>query len=196
MTPIQDIIITLELGEHHRSISCALLAHTLGIPEIRNALLRLLTNNYPQPIHNTHTQDIPNESSKNWEGEGDIGDEGGRDRGEGTKEGQYQNFYQAFVTREEKEKGSGGKPRGGGSPADDDPAMMLATELASRLADPGSLAWYVIVARSVPWRVIDHALTRALEIRRSELRRSRAAYFAGIVRPHLQAHGKNPRPTL
>jgi hypothetical protein len=58
--------------------------------------------------------------------------------------------------------------------------------LADRLDDSKSLAFYRRVAASVPAEVIRDALTRALDLRPANVRRSRAAYFTSLVRPYLQ----------
>jgi len=77
----------------------------------------------------------------------------------------------------------------------------LAHHVAERLLDPGSLAFYRLVAASVPLRVIGRALDLALELEPEEVRVSRAAYFTALVRPHLGArrgrnhHGRPPSPT-
>lgn len=66
----------------------------------------------------------------------------------------------------------------------------LASYLAERLADPMGLAWYERVARGVPHDIVSRALAAALDLPPSAVRRSRAAYFTAIVRPHLRAgHG-------
>ncbi len=61
----------------------------------------------------------------------------------------------------------------------------LAHELARRLGDPGSLAFYRLVAATVPLRVVRSALDLALELSPREVRVSRGAYFTSLVRPHL-----------
>lgn len=63
---------------------------------------------------------------------------------------------------------------------------QTACYLADRLDDGHSLAFYRRVAASVPAEVIREALTRALDLKTSAVRRSRAAYFTSLIRPHLQ----------
>jgi|GEM_PF-4480456 len=58
--------------------------------------------------------------------------------------------------------------------------------LADRLDDAKSLAFYRLVAVRVPAEIIREALTRALDLQPASVRRSRAAYFTSLVRPHLQ----------
>lgn len=62
----------------------------------------------------------------------------------------------------------------------------IACHLADRLDDTKSLAFYRRVAASIPTEVIRDALARALDLRPASVRRSRAAYFTSLVRPHLQ----------
>ena len=62
----------------------------------------------------------------------------------------------------------------------------MACYLADRLEDGKSLAFYRRVAASLPVEVIREALTRALDLRAANVRRSRAAYFTSLVQPHLQ----------
>ncbi len=63
--------------------------------------------------------------------------------------------------------------------------QCLADYLAKRLDDEKSLAFYQLVARRVPREVVQEALTRALDVPRKDVRRSRAALFTSIVREHL-----------
>jgi hypothetical protein len=58
--------------------------------------------------------------------------------------------------------------------------------LAERLDDAKSLDFYRRVAASVPTEVIREALARALDLPAANVRRSRAAYFTSLLRPHLQ----------
>ncbi len=70
----------------------------------------------------------------------------------------------------------------------DDPVDKLASHLADALDDPNGLAWYRKVAREVPQQVVLDALGRARDLRRADVRRSRAALFTAIIRPHLNVH--------
>lgn len=58
--------------------------------------------------------------------------------------------------------------------------------LADRLDDGHSLAFYRRVAAVVPAEVVRDSLTRALDVKAANVRRSRAAYFTSLVRPYLQ----------
>ena len=76
----------------------------------------------------------------------------------------------------------GSKGEGGLRPE----AERTACYLADRLDDGKSLAFYRLVAASVPAEVIREALTRALDLKAANIRRSRAAYFTSLIRPHLR----------
>lgn len=67
----------------------------------------------------------------------------------------------------------------------------LASYLADRLNDGHSLAFYRLVAAQVPAEIVRDALTRALDVPAANVRRSRAAYFTTLVRPHLQSRLPN-----
>lgn len=79
-----------------------------------------------------------------------------------------------------------------GGARDDDAVMRIAVHLADRLADWKSLAFFRLVARSVPAQVIQGALTCALDVPAADLRVSRAACFTALVRPYLPK--RKPRP--
>ena len=63
--------------------------------------------------------------------------------------------------------------------------------LADRLDDGNSLAFYRLVAEHVTSEIIRNSLTRALDLPAANVRRSRAAYFTSLVRPHLQGRLPN-----
>jgi len=69
---------------------------------------------------------------------------------------------------------------------------QTACYLADRLDDGHSLAFYRRVAESVPAEIIRDSLARALDLKTAAVRRSRAAYFTSLVRPHLQRRLPNP----
>lgn len=76
----------------------------------------------------------------------------------------------------------------------DNNTERVAHHLASALRDQKSLAFYRLVARAVPHEVIRDALTRVLDTQ--DIRRSRGALFAHLVRPHLPPHQiTNRHPT-
>ena len=76
--------------------------------------------------------------------------------------------------------------RGEGIPACGQAAEQTASYLADKLGDAKSLAFFRRVAKVVPAEVIRDALVTALDLRPSDIRRSRAAYFTSLVMPHLR----------
>jgi hypothetical protein len=62
----------------------------------------------------------------------------------------------------------------------------VASYLADALEDPRSLRFFRLVAANVPGDVIRECLTRARDIPRRDIRRSRAAVFTKLVLPHLK----------
>lgn len=164
MKPFPDLVVTLELGDHRRTLRAGDLAD-----DLREWLVRLLlgagTLSGSVDIHSVvHGK----------EGEGD-----GWVLPDPRTNAISIHRFRAFQNREGKEVGSGEEPRGGTD------ASPLAVELADRLDDWKSLPFYDLVARRVPADLIRDALTRALDVPSSRLRRSRAAYFTALVRPHL-----------
>lgn len=77
-----------------------------------------------------------------------------------------------------------GGPKGEGAVRPE--VERTACYLADRLDDAKSLAFYRLVAARVPAEIIREALTSALDLRPANVRRSRAAYFTSLVRPHPQ----------
>lgn len=67
-----------------------------------------------------------------------------------------------------------------------------AAYLADVLQDQHSLAWYRQVVARVPESVIRDALARARDLPEESVRRSRAAYFTSLVRPHLAPYAHPP----
>ena len=65
-------------------------------------------------------------------------------------------------------------------------AERTASYLAERLSDTKSMAFFRRVAEVLAPEVIRDALVRALDLRPSDVRRSRAAYFTSIIMPHLR----------
>ncbi len=96
-----------------------------------------------------------------------------------------------IVTLESK-RGCRGREGGADTAAD---VERIAVHLADRLADWKSLAFFRLVARSVPEQEIHRALRLALDIPRSEVRRSRAAYFTALVRPFLPSLDTRRNPS-
>lgn len=65
-------------------------------------------------------------------------------------------------------------------------AERTASYLAQKLGDTKSMAFFRRVAKVLAPEVIRDALVRALDLRPSDVRRSRAAYFTSIIMPHLR----------
>ena len=65
-------------------------------------------------------------------------------------------------------------------------AERTASYLADKLGDRKSMAFFHRVAEVLAPEVIRDALVRALDLRPSDVRRSRAAYFTSIIMPHLR----------
>jgi hypothetical protein len=65
-------------------------------------------------------------------------------------------------------------------------AERTASYLADKLGDAKSMAFFRRVAEVLAPEVIRDALVRALDLRPSDVRRSRAAYFTSIIMPHLR----------
>jgi len=63
---------------------------------------------------------------------------------------------------------------------------QIASYLADKLEDTKSLAFFRRVAELVPAVAIREALVTALDLRPSEIRRSRAAYFTSLIMPDLR----------
>lgn len=70
----------------------------------------------------------------------------------------------------------------------------LASYLADRLGDAKSLPFYHRVASEAPREVVREALVAALDLAPADVRRSRAAYFTAIVRPHLRPRAPRTPP--
>lgn len=60
-----------------------------------------------------------------------------------------------------------------------------ASYLADAFDDRRSLAWYRLVLRVVPREIVWDAFTRARDVPRTRLRRSRAALFTALVREYV-----------
>jgi len=65
-------------------------------------------------------------------------------------------------------------------------AERTASYLADKLGDSKSMAFFRRVAEVLPPEVIRDALVKALDLRSSDIRRSRAAYFTSLIMPHLR----------
>jgi hypothetical protein len=71
-------------------------------------------------------------------------------------------------------------------------AERTASYLADKLGDSKSIAFFRRVAEVLPPEVIRDALVKALDLRPSDVRRSRAAYFTSLIMPYLRRCGPKP----
>jgi len=78
------------------------------------------------------------------------------------------------------------RPRGDGVSVHAQAAERTASYLADKLGDRKSLAFFRRAAEVLPPEVIRGALAKALDLRPTDVRRSRAAYFTSIIMPHLR----------
>ena len=154
--------ITLELGTRRREFEAAELAAALDLDGLEPLLLALLFRGpYPQLVNKRR---------------------GVRGEGASRKEGNDNDDIYSFVREgEERERGCRGKEREEG-------AEVLAIHLADRLDDRKSLALYRRLARAIPAPIIRDCLARTLDVPRSKVRRSHAAYFTALCLPHLREH--------
>ena len=161
MQMLSPMRVTIALGEREVSLLAAELAGRLGEPGLPGRLLGLLVAAHdPQLVHE----------------EGGVG-VGEVPRLPGTLERLSEISFSVSV-----------QGKGMGSGEGENPGALLASYLATKLNDPKSLRWYRRVADSVPRHLIEDALRRALDLEPRETRRSRAALFTSLVRPHLSIH--------
>lgn len=78
------------------------------------------------------------------------------------------------------------RPKGEELSARAQAAERTASYLADKLGDRKSMAFFHRAAEVLPPEVIRDALATALDLRPSDVRRSRAAYFTSIIMPHLR----------
>ena len=165
MITFPALTVTLELGARRRTVDATDLSGAT-----QRELAKLLFSPHPTAIHTViHGKEGEGGGWGSASLPGTIGNEGNQIR------------FPSVVPGKGKEEGSGEEPSG----RDDDDIHSLASYLADALHDRISLRWYELVARTVPYDVVRHALTRALDFRRDEVRRSRAAYFTAIVKPYV-----------
>lgn len=160
--------VALEFGAHRRTVAVADLAQALGLPgQEAKVVSALFTAARPEPVRNPNGEREPTESFPLSSTE------------ETKNVNERVDIYSSLPLPENvgEPAGSRGDPK----------AERLAVYLAERFNDWKSYAFFLSVARRVPREVVLDALGRALDIPRSEVRRSRAAYFTTIIRRHLAA---------
>lgn len=169
MTPLSDIRLTIDFGDRRQSFFADALAELLVGFSLAEALARLC----PDVVHMA------------IQGEGDS--EGSPRQGvtNGDQNVVLKTDYETFpiVPRDHE-----GTSRDG--------TAALASYLADCLSDRKSFAFYCEVARVVPADDIERALVAALDVPRRDIRRSRAAYFTAIIKPHLAARERGQRTPL
>jgi len=176
MTNIDDMLITIALGPRHRTVFARELAEALGVKDVRGALWQLLCGDDRADIHSP--VDSHNSASADPGKKGGRGIEGAP-RQEETNE-RNNNYQKALALSVSGEGEEGCRGEEGESDK-----LRFAHYLAGRLGDLKSLSFYERVARQLPRETALDALARAVDVHPSSIRRSRAALFTAIVRPHL-----------
>jgi hypothetical protein len=169
MTPIENIRLTIELGSRRQRVALDELGPGVDPVQLRAACLRALLR--PRPP-------LP------------VSEEGGRGKEAPNEEGneivcmsseRYLNSF-PFSLHSPGDEGSRGEE---GRRALDAAIEFVATTLAVALHDPRSRAFHRVVAERVPLGAVRQCLGLAQGLAPHEVRRSRAAYFTALVRPHL-----------
>ncbi|MCC7540581.1 MAG: hypothetical protein IT379_30480 [Deltaproteobacteria bacterium] len=163
MPDLRDIAITLACGRFVRRVTPEALAAALGLATVRPALLSLLL----RPGEPDTVPAGPSPSGEPTEGE----------RSFGTNVNVPENILIGNVHERAL------VPRTNVAP---ERARDLADHLAQALDDPASLLWFRKVVQSLDEATVTNALDRALRVPEHAIRRSRAAYFTGIVAPLLR----------
>jgi hypothetical protein len=173
MNPLLPVTVTVACGGRRTELSFGTVVKLLGHDAAAKLVGAVFVGRRAQAIHSQN------------------GEEGGRGKkGQElfpvTNAVQNQNYENALRLGEEASGGVGEEgERAAQTAAPVDDNERLADYLATRLGDEKSLAFYGLVARSVPREVIGDALSRALDVPRQNVRRSRAALFTALIRPHL-----------
>jgi hypothetical protein len=180
MNRLLPLTVTVACGSRRTELPFGAVVELLGQDAAAKLVGAVLVDRRPQAIH-----------SQNGE-EGGRGKKG-QDLSPETNAVQNQVYENALRSGKKASGGVGEEGEGGPPPEPPvDSPERLADYLATRLGDEKSLAFYGLVARSVPREVIGDALSRALDVPRQNVRRSRAALFTAIVRPHLPQRPRNP----
>ena len=163
MTPITDVRVTIEIGNRRFVTDCATLEAATGAM-LRRALIRLALCG-PIGAEDIHSQ---------------TREGGGRGR-ENVSDNEFNtSVSEPFVSSRKREVS-----QTSGLDAIDDAVNAVALALAASLRDDHSERFYHLAASRLPLSLVRQALMQALELDASEVRRSRAAYFTAILRPHL-----------
>lgn len=179
MTNIDDMLITIAFGPRQRTVFARELAEALGVKDVRGALWQLLRSDDRGDIHSP--VDSHNSASTNLGKKGGKGDRWGFEAGGNERTNERNNNCQKALALSVTGEGEEGC-RGEEGESD---KLRFAHYLAGRLGDLKSLSFYERVARQLPRETALDALARAVDVHPSSIRRSRAALFTAIVRPHL-----------
>jgi len=168
--PIEDLQVTLERAGRRCTVFGTELVEVLGSP---GTVLRLAALLYAR------SRPDPGREGKGVEG--------------ATRQEETNERNGKEIDLEQRSFRDGGS-KGEGIPACGQPAAVeqTASYLAEKLGDAKSVAFFRRVARGVPAEDIRDALVRALDLRPSDVRRSRAAYFTSLVMPHLRRCEQKP----
>ena len=158
-----DLVVTLELGERRRVLTAREIAHALGDPGLAVRLVALAVG-----------------------AAASVGQLPGPSPDEAIRV--TRNAFQE--TNSTRTHNATPNAPGARDLIDLEPERV-AGYLASALRDEKSIAFFQVVTRSVPREVVSDALERALNAR--NIRKSRGALFAHIVRPYLPRSSTNPR---
>jgi hypothetical protein len=158
MNRIPDLRITLELGTRRRVLRAAELA-----PRLRGELVALAATDEDYP-HDVHSRPVPWEPTEGNVSENEI----------------RTSFPEPLVPSPRRESSQTGPLA-----QLEDVVTTVAVMLASTFDDPKSLPFYRLIAGRLPLSTIRSALAQSLELAPEEVKRSRAAYFTAILRPHL-----------
>ena len=162
--PIEDLQVTLERAGRRCTVFGTELVEVLGSP---GTVLRLAALLYAR------SRPDPGREGK--------GVEGATRQEETNERNGDRDIYPGRSFRDGGSQGEGNATCG--QPA---AVEQTASYLAEKLDDSKSLAFFRRVARVVPAEDIRDALVAALDLRPSDVRRSRAAYFTSLVMPHLR----------
>lgn len=164
LSKLGDLQITLSRSGRIYTLTGAELAQLLDSPGIVIRLAAVL-----------YSRTRPATGRKGITGMGEVA----RQEKTGERNGSKTDSEQRSFGWDKESRGEGVSARG---PA----AERTASYLADKLGDTKSMAFFCRVAEVVPAEVIRDALVRALDLRPSDVRRSRAAYFTSLIMPHLR----------
>ncbi len=191
--------ITIDLGARRRVLGAAEIAtllHDPGLPGRLYALLHASPGVVHNPVHN-----LPSSLASSGEG-GTL--RRGEERpvstdtdmnGSGNDRKKSTSFSDSFIPERDEVGGKGCRGRAGEEGSLEPLVDKIALHLAAALDDDRSLRFLRRIANEVPLRTMRWALGIALELEPGEIRKSRAAYFTTLIRPHLRSSRREANPT-